>query len=355
MKRAAISLLFSSILITQLCMPASALYGSEKITLAADDSGTQLKLLMPFATGFDSTGNMYIVLHEKNQIARLNALGELSLYAGTGEKGDSGDGGPALKAAFNGPHHLIVASNGDVFVADTYNCRVRKIDAKTGIISNFAGTEKGFGGDGGPALKAQFSGIYCLALSANGERMYLDDLENRRVRAIDMQTGIVSTVAGNSKKGIPADGASALESPLLDPRAITIDSKGNLYILERGGNALRMVDSGGKIHTVAGTGKTGASGDGGPAIQATMNGPKHLCVDLEDNVLIADTENHLIRKYMPRDGKIILVAGTGKAGSSGVGGPPGQCQLNRPHGVFVDRTGALYISDSLNNRVLKIQ
>jgi DNA-binding beta-propeller fold protein YncE len=126
-------------------------------------------------------------------------------------------------------------------------------------------------------------------------------------------------------------------------------------VLERSGNGLRVVDSSGKIRTVVGTGAKGLSGDGGDALKATLNGPKHLCIDLEGNVVIADTENHVIRKYSPRDGKMTRVAGSGKKGTSGVGGPPELVEMNQPHGVYVHPSGTLYICDSSNHRVLKIE
>jgi DNA-binding beta-propeller fold protein YncE len=141
----------------------------------------------------------------------------------------------------------------------------------------------------------------------------------------------------------------------MDPRAVAVDAAGNVYILERGGHALRVVDVNGKIRTVVGTGKSGASGDGSDARQATLNGPKHLCIDAEGNVLIADTENHLIRKYLPKEGKIVRLAGTGKKGMAGVGGNPLQAELNQPHGVQVDPSGVLYIADSSNHRILRIE
>jgi DNA-binding beta-propeller fold protein YncE len=227
---------------------------------------------------------------------------------------------------------------------------------KSGEISTFAGAgEKGFAGDGGPAAKARFDGVYCIAFGPKGERLYVADLENRRIRMIDMKSGEISTVAGNGKKGVPEDGALAKDAPLVDPRAVAADSKGNVYILERGGNALRLVDSDGKIRTVAGTGKAGHSGDDGDALKAQLNGPKHLCVDPDDNVLIADTENHVIRKYLPKTGKIVHVAGTGKLGSAGLDGPPEKCELARPHGVWSSKRGEIYIADSENNRVLRIR
>jgi sugar lactone lactonase YvrE len=175
------------------------------------------------------------------------------------------------------------------------------------------------------------------------------------VHALDLKTGTSRVVAGNGAKGVPRDGALALEAPLVDPRAAAIDRKGNLYILERNGHALRVVTPDGKIRTVVNAaGQKGAAGDGGDALAATMNGPKHLCLDRDDNVLIADAENNLIRKYIPATGKILRVAGTGKVGAAGLDGSPEQCELHRPHGVTVHRDGTLYITDSYNNRVLKI-
>ena len=199
--------------------------------------------------------------------------------------------------------------------------------------------------------------IIGLELRAGNEAaraLYLADLDNRRVRRIELKTGIVSTVAGNGEKGVPADGAEARSAPLVDPRAIALDGRGNLYILERSGNALRVVDRSGRIRTVAGTGERGDSGDGGDARKAKLNGPKHLCVDREGNVLIADTENHRIRLYRPGDGTIKGVAGTGRKGTAGLGGAPRDAELNQPHGVTIGPGGILYICDSSNNRILKV-
>jgi hypothetical protein len=315
------------------------------------------KLKEPFGAAFDRAGNMYIVeMAQGQRILKVDPTGAIFLFAGTGETGYAGDGGPIRAAKFNGIHNLAIAPSGDIYLADTWNCRVRKIDAKSGTIQSIAGTgEKSFGGDGGPATQAKVAGIYCVALDANAENIYLADLHNLRVRAVDLRSGIIRTVAGNGSKGIPMDGALAASSPLVDPRAVAVDSRGNLYILERSGNALRVVDPSGKIRTVVNArGIKGATGDGGAALEATMNGPKYICLDLDDNVVIADAENNVIRKYLPREGKIIRIAGTGRSGSGGVGGPPERVELNRPHGVFVHSDRTLYITDSYNDRILKI-
>ena len=309
----------------------------------------------PFGVTFDKAGNVYIVEMGGHRVSVLNRHGKLSVLAGTGEKGFAGDGGPAAKAQFNGPHHLLWGPDGRLYVADTWNNSVRRIDLKTGVVTRVAGTgEKGFSGDGGPAIDARFGGIFAIAFHRGV--LYACDLDNRRVRAIDLKTGLVRTVAGNGEKGVPRDGADALSQPLVDPRAIAFDTRGNLYICERGGHALRVVDTAGKIRTVAGTGEAGFSGDDGPARHARLNGPKHISVDGAGRVLITDTENHVIRLYSPKDGTIRRVAGTGEKGAAGLGGPAGSCQLDRPHGAVVrPGTGEIYVSDSENHRVIRIE
>jgi DNA-binding beta-propeller fold protein YncE len=314
---------------------------------------TEAQLNTPFGVEFDKAGNLYFVELNGHRVCRVDAKGVLTTVAGTGKKGDAGDGGPALEAQFNGMHNLAIAPNDDLLLADTWNNRVRKIDARTQLVSTIAGTgERGFSGDGGPATQATFGNIYCASLDPQAQQLYLADLDNRRIRAVDLKTGIVKTVAGNGATGAPKDGAVAVNAPLLDPRAVAVNAKGEIYILERTGNALRVVGRDGKIRTVAGTGAKGA--DGGNALEATLNGPKHLCFDLEGNVLIADSENHLIRKYLPASGKIVRVAGNGQKGTNGLNGPPEQAELNQPHGVTVHRDGTLFIADSSNGRVLKI-
>jgi sugar lactone lactonase YvrE len=319
--------------------------------------GKQAGLVEPFGIEFDRAGNAYVVELSGGRVIRADHQGRVSTLAGVlKEKGAVGDGGPAASARFNGMHSLAIGPYDDIFVTDTWNKKVRKIDAKTGVISTFAGTgEAGYSGDGGPAGKATFGGIYCAAFDPKKEKLYLADLDNRRVRVIDLKSGVVNLVAGNGKKGVPRDGDDAKTSPLVDPRAVAADAKGNVYILERSSHALRVVDSAGKIRTVVGAnGKAGNSGDGGDARSATMNGPKHLCVDRGGNVIIADSENHVIRKYTPATGRIERVAGTGNRGRRGVGGAANQVELDRPHGVTVHPDGTLYIVDSENHRVLRV-
>jgi sugar lactone lactonase YvrE len=313
------------------------------------------KLESPFGVDFDRAGNLFLVEMTGQRVRKIGPDGMISTVAGDGAKGSRGDGGPASQAQFNGMHNLAIGPDDTIYVADTWNNCVRAIDPRTGKITRVAGTgEKGFGGDGGPATEAKLGGVYCASLNLAGDALYLADLDNRRIRKVDLRTGIITTVAGNGQRGVPSDGAIATEAPLVDPRAVAVGGANNIYILERGGHALRRVDPRGKISTVVGTGKAGASGDDGNARLATLNGPKHLCIDRNGNVIIADTENHVIRKYSVGENGIFRLVGSGRKGNAGIGGPPLEVELNQPHGVYVHRDGTLYIADSSNHRVLKV-
>jgi hypothetical protein len=337
--------------------------GAPTVLVAGGGSGgdgvpaTQAKLNEPFGVSRDARGNLYIVEHAGNRVRKVDPAGILTTVAGKGSRGDGGDNGPGLEAQLNAPHHIAIPPTDGrlLYIADTRNNRVRILDPDTGVIRSVVGTgEKAFGGDGGPASAAQLSGIYCIDFDRTGKKLYAIDLDNRRVRTVDLETGVIRTIAGNGEKGVPEDGADALAAPLVDPRAVAVDSKGQVYIAERNGHALRVVGTDGKIRTVAGTGEKGFAGDGGDARKALLDGPKHLTVDQDDSVLIVDTENHAIRRYSPTDGRLTRVAGTGKAGGGGLGGPPEQLELDRPHGVYVEKNGDLLLSDSENHRIVKV-
>jgi len=325
-------------------------------TGSSGSKATDVKLGEVFGAQFDPAGNLWVIEYT-NRLWKIDPAGTITLAAGDGTKGNKGDGGPATAAQLNVPHSIAIdAKTGDVYIGDTGNYSVRKIDARTGVISTFAGTgKKGKDGNGGPAASATFGGLYCIQFDPKCEQLVLTDLDHKQIRVIDMKTGIVTLAAGSGEKGVPADGTDAKTAPLADPRAAAMDANGNLYILERGGNALRVVTPDGKIRTIAGTGKKGSDGDGGPALQAQFNGPKHISMDADGNVLIADAENHLVRKYDIKTQKIERIAGTGKPGTAGLGGDPKQAELKRPHGIYQAPDGKLYISDSYNGRVLKIE
>jgi DNA-binding beta-propeller fold protein YncE len=306
-----------------------------------------IRLNEPFAVAFDRDGNWYILEHKGERIVRAGKDGKFSPFAGTGQPGRSGDAGPALQAQFFDPHGLVATRDGrTLYVADTLNNQVRKIDLRGGVITLLAGTgAKGFSGDGGPALQATFNGVFSIALGHDEKSLFIADLSNRRIRKIDLGTGIVSTVAGDGNRGIPVDGSPAASSPLEDPRAVAVDSKGLLYIVERNGNALRVVDRSGTVRTLIAPGQ----------LKLDLKGPKHLCVDSKDNVIIADAENHLIRRYDPRNGSTVTIAGSGAKGSHVDPSDPLKTEMNRPHGVVFNRAGELYISDSDNHRILRLR
>ena len=311
---------------------------------SVEGSAMVASLIEPFGVDFDKEGNWYICEYKGQKVSKVDSSGYLTRFAGTGRMAYGGDGGAAKLAQLLDPHSLYIHGN-QMFVADTRSHTVRKVDLSDGIITTIAGTgEAGFSGDNGPATQAKFNGTFDLALDASGEKVYVADLQNRRVRLVDLKTGIVTTVAGNGEQGVPQDGANAAMSPLVDPRAVELDSDGNLYILSRRGNALRLLDKSGKIRTVIKPGQ----------VSPDMNGPKHLCMDLKGNVIIADAENHLIRKYSPESGSLVIIAGTGTRGSRLVKNDPLSTQLSRPHGVYVHDNGELYVSDSYNHRILKL-
>ncbi len=351
--------LFFALILTSI-LPAAV--RADRLVLVAgggtkeEGPAKECKLIAPFGVDFDKPGDMYIVELTGNRLLKVDSKAMLRIVAGTGVKGDGGDGGPALDATFNGMHSLAISPSGHVFLADTWNNRVRVYYPKSAAITAFAGTgKKAYSGDGGPAIKAEFTGVFCVALDFDGKKLYVTDLDNRRIRAIDMKSGVVDLVAGSGKKGVPDDGADAKTAPLVDPRAAAVDRQGNVYILERSGHALRVVDPIGKIRTVAGTGKAGLKIVESNPLQTQLNGPKHLCFDLEDNVVIADTANHRILKYSPRTNRIVALAGSGKKGPSGDGGPALETPMNEPHGVHVRPDGTLYIVDSMNHRVFRLE
>lgn len=332
--------------------------------LGKDESAsnvTDLKLNEPFAVDFDSEGNLYVCEMSPNRIKRILKTGQVELVVGTGEKGFAGDGDLGKNSKLDGPHHHLFTPDGSLLIADTWNAAVRKWDPKSNRIETIVGQgKKGFEGDNGPANQAALRGAYSIDLDRPRNKLYIADLENKRVRMVDLKSSIITTIAGNGKSGIPKDGQPAVEQPLVDPRAVAVDDAGRVYILERGGHALRRVEIDGTIRTVAGTGKAGFSGDEGPALEATFNGPKHLIVDTDQTVLIADTENHVIRRYIPESETIHRVAGTGKPvsdkdKSKGIGGTSLEIELNRPHGVQRGPDGWLYISDSYSGRIIRIK
>jgi DNA-binding beta-propeller fold protein YncE len=233
------------------------------------------------------------------------------------------------------------------------NHLVRKVDRKTGIISTVAGTgEKGFGGDGGPATKAQLSTPHSIALDG-ANNLYIADIANHRIRKVDAKTGIITTIAGNGERLPPVDGQTAAGKPMIGPRALFIVGD-TMWIALREGHSVWKLDlPTGLLKHVAGTGKRGFTGDGGPAKDATFDGPKGIAVGPDGSIYVADTENHAIRKIDAKSGIITTIAGMGPQhkGAAGDGGPATAATMDRPHGICVGVDNAVYIGDTLNHRV----
>ncbi len=305
----------------------------------------------PFMCDFDRRGNLYFSEARNHTVRRVDrANGIITTVAGNGEEGYSGDGGPAVAATLNQIYALRVDANGDIYVVDRLNAAVRKIEAATGIITTVAGTgEPGYSGDGGPGTRAQLREPNDVFLDGRGG-LLIADIQDHRVRRLDLATGIITTFAGNGEKVRGGDGRPANQASILGARAVCMDGKGNTYICEREGNGVRRVDANGIMSTIAGTGERGYEGDGGPALAATWNGPKAIRCDQQDNLLVVDTENHAIRRIDATTGLVTTVAG-GRQGGQGDGGPATDAGLDRPHGCGVDGQGNIYIADSNNHRV----
>ncbi|WP_435015356.1 hypothetical protein TA3x_002894 [Tundrisphaera sp. TA3] len=325
--------------------------GTGKRGFAGDGGPASTALLdSPFDLTFDRDGNLYFSDTNNHRIRRVDAkTGVITTVVGSGVKGFGGDGGPATEARLDEPYGVKLDRAGHLFFVDRLNRRVRRVDARTGLITTFAGNgAKAGSGDGGPAADAGLAEPNGIAFDAAGN-LYIADVADHRVRKVDASTGIISTFAGTGKGARSGDGGPATQASLFGARAVAVGPNGIVYIAERQGNSLRAVDpASGTIRTLAGTGKKGNSGDGGPADRATFDGPKELCVDRDGNVLIVDTENHAIRRYDLATRTITTVAGTnGRKGSD-------ESHLDRPHGVAVGPDGAIFIGDTNNHRIRRV-
>ena len=309
------------------------------------------RLASPYGVAVDGSGNVYIADRRNHRIRRVDRSGTITTVAGTGERGFGGDGGPAVAARLNEPTRVALDISGALYIADRGNHRIRRVDG-LGIVTTVAGNgEIGFSGDGGPAVEARLKLPQGMAVDGSGA-LYIADTWNRRIRRVDA-SGTITTVAGSGGRGYGGDGGPAVRTSLNVPAGVAVDGLGNLYIAESEQNRVLRVDTSGIITTMAGNGEIGFSGDGGPAVEAWLNTPLGVTVDEAGNVYIADWGNHRIRR-VDGSGIITTIAGTGERGFSGDGGPAVEASLWHPEGVTVDGGGNLYIADWGNHRIRRV-
>jgi len=317
--------------------------------------GAETLVNNPYGVVVGPDGALYFCEVDTGRTRRLHlASDRLTTVAGNGEKAYAGDGGPAMEASFSAPHEIRFDNRGNLYVVERDAHVVRKVDAETGLVSTVAGTgEAGFGGDGGAATRAQLRQPHSIAFDADGN-LLICDIGNSRVRTVNMNTGLIHTLSGTGERVVTPDSGPLLGTPLLGPRSIDTDTLGNAYLVLREGNSVFRLDiRGNRLERIAGTGERGYSGDGGPALQATFNGPKGIAYSASDHSLyIVDTENHVIRRMNLNTGILDTVLGNGERGDGPDGDPLG-CKLNRPHGVFVYE-GIVYVTDSESHRVRAI-
>lgn len=313
---------------------------------------TAARLNNPFGVVRGPDGAIYFCEYDGHLVRRIGKDGTIATVAGSGQAGY--ENGPAAKASFNKPHEIRFDARGDLYVADMMNHAIRKIDLKTGAVTTVAGTGRaGYAGDGGPAVEAQLKQPHSIQFGPDGD-LYIGDIGNHVIRRVD-KSGRISTFAGTGKAGPTPDGAPIQGTPLNGPRALDFDAQGRLWLATREGNQVFRFDlKEGRIHHVAGTGKKGFTGNGGPAREATLSGPKGIAVAGNGDVYLVDTESHSIRKVDAKSGRLELVIGTGEKGD-GPDGPAAACRLARPHGIWIDPDGTLFIGDSENHRVRRLR
>jgi DNA-binding beta-propeller fold protein YncE len=305
--------------------------------VAAERGVDSFDVELPFGVEIGPDGRLYVTEIKTHRVVRFDLKTRaMTTVAGNGQCGYSGDGGLATEAAMNEPYEVRFDSRGNMYVVEMKNHVVRRIDAKTQAISTVAGTgSAGYSGDGGPATKAKLNQPHTIALDGD-DNLYIADIGNHRIRRVDATTGIIESIAGNGERVLPKDDQPARGKPILGPRALFIQDE-TLWIALREGQSVWRMDLGdGILHHVAGTGQSGYTGDGGPAVDATFKGPKGIAVGPNGAVFVVDSDNNVVRQIDPKSGLIE----TGRI-----------APLNQPHGICVAPNGDVFVGDSLNNRV----
>ncbi len=323
-------------------------------TSGIGDGGPATSAIIPNPNSgiFDKYGNFYFInCISGNRVRKVDTLGIISTVAGTGIGGYFGDGGQATSAKLNGPISVRIDGEGNIYISDVQNFRIRKVDKASGIITTYVGNGVGgYNGDGIPATSASIYGTSEMAMDKFGN-LYIADYYNQRVRKINT-LGIITTYAGTGVAGSLGDGGAATNAQLNYPVGLTIDSFGNIFVGESTGARVRKIDAMGNISTIAGNGLTTFTIDGIPATNASIV-PIRLAIDSFGKLYIGDNGNN--RVYMIDNiGIIHTVAGTGVRGATGDNGPATACELDYPSGIALDACGNLYICEADNRKVRKV-
>ncbi len=321
---------------------------------------TQSSIFLPFGFAIDAAGDIFLADSSNNRIRRVDAVsGIISTVAGNGLIGFSGDGGPAVAATLSNPSSVALDAAGNLYIADSGNNLIRRIDAFTGIISTVAGTRSlhGYSGDNGPAIAAALNTPNGLTVDIDGN-LYIADTGNNAIRLVTAATGIITTFAGNGAAALSGDNGPAANASLNNPWSVTLAPTGELYIADQNNHRIRMVSTSGIISTIAGTGVPGFSGDQGPAASAQLNVPASVAIDVAGNIYVADSGNNRVRKISgpssSQPGTITTIAGNGGLSFAGDNGPADQSGLYGPYTLALDGQGSLFVADVFHNRIRKV-
>ena len=309
----------------------------------------------PFGVTLGPDGHLYICDTGNHAIRRVSPDGTIATVAGNGQPGYFGDGGPATSALLNTPYEARFDQDGNLTFVEMANHVVRQVNVKTNVISTLVGTGKrGFGGDGDLAIRAQLNQPHSIQFDDKGN-LFICDIGNHRIRRVQHDNRLITTFAGTGGQQKTPDRAKLQGTPLNGPRALDFDEEGNLWLALREGNAVYRIDMQAQLlYHMAGTGKEGFGGHGQSARKATLAGPKGLSVGPWGNIYLADTESHSIRMINRDKQTLELIAGSGEAGDGPEGSPLG-CKLDRPHGIFVDSDGSIFVGDTEAHRVRVIR
>src|ERR1041385_2134294 len=329
--------------------------GNGNMTFPSDGVlATAASLNHPRGLAIDSTGSVYISDTDNWRVRRVSPAGIISSVAGNGSYGAAGDGSMAISASFSDVTGIALDAAGTLYIADASNRRIRKV-TPGGIVTTFAGTGiEGSSGDGGLATNATLNRPVSVTIDVAGN-LYICDSASHNIRRVSLASGIITRYAGSGLAAFFGDGGQATGASLMFPLGVATDKSGNLYIADAGNNCIRRVSPGGVIATVAGNGnRAGFAGDGAAATVALLNIPSDVAVDGSGSLFIADSGNNRIRKVDGASGIISTIAGTNSNGFSGDGGPALGAMLDFPWGLMTDAAGSFYFADRLNNRVKKI-